>query len=246
MASLHTGAVAELTQGLTGRSGRLRRRVRGNLVKLQQAIRHREALRLERTRLFGMYRALYLAMGHRLVQKQVLATSRDVFYLTETEITGAVSAPGAVSLTALVAARKAEFAQYETEDVPSRVTVPSPPIAAQVVASQGNTLRGAGCVPGMVSGEVVVITKPGDSLDVTGKVVCALRTDPGWAVLFPTCRAVLIERGSSLSHSVILLRELGLPTIINIPGLTKTLQSGQHVTMNGSAGEITLLPHEPH
>ena len=243
---LHTQANAELTLLLANRSGYVRQRVLANLAALQRAIRYREALRLERTRLFGMYRALYIALGERLVEKQALALARDVFYLTETEIISAISRPETAHLADLVADRRLEFARYETDDVPSRVTIPSPPTDAQPVIHQGDTLRGTGCVPGIVSGPVIVITDPRDSLDVTGKIVCALRTDPGWAVLFPTCRAVLIERGSSLSHSVILLRELGLPTIINIPGLTKTLQSGQHVTMNGSAGEITLLPHEPH
>jgi pyruvate,water dikinase len=87
----------------------------------------------------------------------------------------------------------------------------------------------------------VVITDPGSDLDVTGKIICALRTDPGWAALFPTCLGVLIEKGSSLSHSVILLRELALPTIINVPRLTGSLRSGQWVRMDGTTGEITII-----
>ena len=55
------------------------------------------------------------------------------------------------------------------------------------------------------------------------------------------CRGVIIEKGSSLSHSVILLRELGIPTIINVPGLTRRLQSGQPLRMDGRTGEIELL-----
>ncbi|MBO0933778.1 PEP/pyruvate-binding domain-containing protein [Fibrella aquatilis] len=241
--TLHSSAKDELTALLSHQSGLFRRRVWGNLGRLQRAIRYREALRLERTRLFGMYRALYLSLGNWLVQQQALTTARDVFYLTETEIINAVVVTDTASLRDLVASRRAEFAQYETEDVPSRVTVPSPPVSSQPVVNQAGKLQGTGCVAGVVTGPVIVITDPRDNLDVTGKIVCALRTDPGWAVLFPTCRAVLIEKGSSLSHSVILLRELGLPTIINIPGLTKTLHSGQEVTLDGRTGEITRLPH---
>jgi pyruvate,water dikinase len=70
--------------------------------------------------------------------------------------------------------------------------------------------------------------------------VCALRTDPGWAALFPMCRGVIIEKGSSLSHSVILLRELGIPTIINVPDVTKHLQTGQRIRINGQTGEILV------
>jgi pyruvate,water dikinase len=52
------------------------------------------------------------------------------------------------------------------------------------------------------------------------------------------CRGVIIEKGSSLSHSVILLRELGIPTIINVPGVTKHLETGQRIRINGQTGEI--------
>ena len=239
--TLHTDAAAELDRLPAPRSPLFRRRIGQKLGQLQQAIRYREALRLERTRLFGMYRALYLELGSKLLASKVLANQRDVFFLTETELIQAVNAPNTPNLTGLITARKQEFTQYATEHVPSRVVVPSPPVqTVSPVSSRPVFLQGTGCVPGEVTGEVIVITNPSDNLDVTGKIVCALRTDPGWAVLFPTCRAVLIEKGSSLSHSVILLRELGLPTIINIPGLTTVLTSGQTVTINGRTGEIKL------
>ncbi|MGI4736720.1 MAG: PEP-utilizing enzyme [Janthinobacterium lividum] len=74
-----------------------------------------------------------------------------------------------------------------------------------------------------------------------GRIVAALRTDPGWAALFPGCRAVLIERGSALLHSVIVLRELGILTIINVLGLTQQLRSGQPVRLDGRTGEIWVI-----
>ncbi|XWW44078.1 hypothetical protein JYG30_14950 [Fibrella sp. USSR17] len=237
----HTNAAAELTQVLMSQSAFFRRSVWRKLRQLQQAIRYREALRLERTRLFGMYRSLYIALGSKLVMANKLTSPRDVFFLTETELMAATGTANVPDLIELVANRQAEFARYATEDVPSRVAIPSPPMTDLPPAvRQDGVLQGTGCIPGEVMGEVIVITDPRDNLDVTGKIVCALRTDPGWAVLFPTCRAVLIEKGSSLSHSVILLRELGIPTIINVPGLTKLIETGQRITMNGRTGEIQL------
>lgn len=238
---LHTEAANELTQLLASHSSFFRRTVWQKLGQLQRAIRYREALRLERTRLFGMYRALYGEAGRRLQIIGTLADHRDIFFLTEDEISRALRPTSPGTLTELVASRQREFAGYMTDNVPSRVVVPSPPTretAAPLV--QPNMLQGTGCVPGEITGEVIVIADPRDNLDVTGKIVCALRTDPGWAVLFPACRAVLIEKGSSLSHSVILLRELGIPTIINVPGLTNLLRSGQTVTLNGRSGELQL------
>jgi pyruvate,water dikinase len=239
---LHEEAAAELDGRLAGRPARFGRGVRESLGRLQQAIRYRESLRLERTRLFGMYRALYRALGERLTAAGALPDPEDVFYLSEEEIARAAAQPHAEDWPATVAARKAEFAGYAREEVPARVVVPYPPVAEAAPAeTQPGFLRGTGCFRGVVAGEVVVITDPGSNLDVTGKIICALRTDPGWAALFPTSLGVLIEKGSSLSHSVILLRELALPTIINVPRLTQTLRSGQRVRMDGATGEITIL-----
>jgi phosphohistidine swiveling domain-containing protein len=237
LSSLHQEAAAELAMRLRHVSGGQARRTWAGLRKLRAAVARRELLRLERTRLFGMYRGLYRELGQRLAAAGTLSAALDVFYLTEAEIEEAVR-KGGPEWAALVAQRQAEFAGYrQTTAPPGRVVQPARPTG--IVAAETGTLRGTGCYPGRVSAEVVVIADPGEaSFDVSGRIVAALRTDPGWAALFPTCRGVLIERGSALSHSVILLRELGIPTIINVPGLTERLRSGQVITMDGTTGEV--------
>lgn len=239
--SLATQATAELAARLaSGRHARARR-VWASLAELRAAVARREALRLERTRLFGMYRATYRALGQRLAEAGTLAAPLDVFYLTEAEIKAAVRQGGA-HWASLVASRQAEFEAYRLAPAPAgRLGSPARPAAPAALPS--GALGGTGCYPGEVRGEVVVITDPAqaDVSAVHGHIVAALRTDPGWAALFPGCRAVLIERGSALSHSVILLRELGIPTIINIPGLTQRLRTGQLVRVDGRTGEIEVL-----
>ncbi|QIX60538.1 hypothetical protein HER32_04790 [Hymenobacter sp. BT18] len=261
------GATAEIAELLRQRGGLQSWALTRTLKRLQDAIRQREALRLERTRLFGMYRSLYRAAGHQLAAQGRLGRAEDVFYLTEDELTAALGAPAGLSspalplppvpatiwlssptaaspdLRAVVAARQQEFAAYEQAEVPARVTVPaSPHRMAPPLAATDDLLQGTGCFPGIVEGEVLVVRRPEDDLSVAGKIVCALRTDPGWATLFPACKAVVIEKGSSLSHSVIILRELGIPTIINVPGLTRQLQSGQRVVLDGQAGTLRIQP----
>ena len=239
-AHLHEEARRELEQKLRGRSPLFKKNLVRSLGKLQQAIRYREAMRLERTRLFGMYRGLYSAMGAQLVQMGVITAPRDVFYLEEGEIIKLLQQPR--NVTSLIEERRREFDAYRGEEVPARVVVPSPPMAISPAENlPTNELRGTGCVGGRVSGEVVVVEGPESPLDVRGKIVCALRTDPGWVALFPTCKAVLIEKGSALSHSVILLREFGIPAIINIPQLTRRLHTGQVITIDGGTGVINIL-----
>jgi phosphohistidine swiveling domain-containing protein len=101
--------------------------------------------------------------------------------------------------------------------------------------------HGQPAVPGEATGEAICIREPGEIVDLRGKIIVALRTDPGWAPLFPGCKAVIIEKGSALSHSVILLRELGIPTIINVPGISKKLQNGQTIHIDATNGHIQCL-----
>ncbi len=240
--ALAEAAAAELAARLAGRGRRAARRTWAALATLRQAVARREELRLARTRLFGTYRTAYRALGQRLAEAGTLAAPLDVFFLTEAEVQAALA--GGPAWAALVAARQAEFAAARAAPAPAgRLLHPARPAAPEPAPPAAGQLRGTGCYPGQVRGEVVVITDPAlaDVGAVRGRIVAALRTDPGWAALFPGCRAVLIERGSALSHSVILLRELGIPTIINVAGLTQQLRTGQQVVVDGRTGELAVV-----
>ncbi|WP_448602933.1 PEP-utilizing enzyme, partial [Thermoleptolyngbya sp.] len=100
------------------------------------------------------------------------------------------------------------------------------------------TLQGLGCCPGIVRAPVQVITDPKTAVLTPGCILVAERTDPGWIMLFPAAAGVLVERGSLLSHAAIVAREMGIPAIVSIPGVTHALQTGDWVEMNGSAGTI--------
>jgi pyruvate,water dikinase len=101
--------------------------------------------------------------------------------------------------------------------------------------------QGIGCYPGIVQGEVVVMQSPDQNIDYKNKIVCTVRTDPGWAPVFPAVKGLLIEKGSPLSHSAIIAREMGIPTIVAISNITKTLNSGDLVKMDGQSGHFELL-----
>lgn len=245
LSHLHEAAQKELDKQLQGRSYFFKKKLNSGLHKLQKAIAYREGMRLERTRLFGMYRTLFLTAGGLLVEKGILQSPRDIFYLTEPEIEDLLLERSTLEVEAIITERKATFEQYKLDDVPARVIIPAPRNNTPEAANdEPGHLQGTGCVPGEVVAEIMIIKGPEDNLDVSGKIVCALRTDPGWVALFPTCKGVLIEKGSALSHSVILLREFGIPAIINIPGLTNKLKTGQKISMNGTSGIIKVLEDE--
>jgi pyruvate,water dikinase len=230
------------------------------LKHARHRIRDRENLRFERTRVFGRVRRIFVELGKRYHAIDQLNDPRDVFYLTVDEVLGWPGGATASSgLRALALARKAEFAQYATQPAPpdrfiTRGSVhvgqfeipmaghPSAPTSATSSLSASDTQRtGTGCYPGVVRGSVRVVSDPRTAVLEPGEILVALRTDPGWVMLFPAASGLLVERGSLLSHSAIVARELALPAVVSIPGLTAWLHTGDVVEFDGRTGVITRL-----
>ena len=214
-------------------------------------VRDRENLRFERTRVFGRVRRIFLELGKRFAAIGLLAEPRDIFWLEVDEALGVVDGTAtSVNLRALAEARRSEFARYEETDAPpdrfeTRGMVhqarqweapASAPAAGGTGA--GEARSGTGCYPGLVRGRVRVVRDPRQAELRPGEILVAERTDPGWVMLFPAAAGLLVERGSLLSHSAIVARELGIPAVVSIAGLTSWLATGDIVEMDGRAGTI--------
>ncbi len=221
-----------------------------HLTKLREAIKHRENMRLARTRMFGLYRDIYLEIGRQLQMGGQLACARDILYITVEELDAYMEGRSVTSLKAIALARKEEFAEFESEELPHHFSTWGPVYHHNAYEYQGKNadisddaaeLSGIGCYPGIVEQPVRLIFSPEDELSLDGQILCTVRTDPGWAPLFPTAGGLLVERGSTLSHSAVVARELGIPAIVNIPGITKIINDGERVKMDGAKGTIHRL-----
>ncbi len=212
------------------------------LRQARERVRDRENLRFERTRVFGLIRRLFLALGSHLARLGALKHERDVFYLTREEIFGFFGGTAASNrLEEVVKQRRAEFAGYASEPAPpDRFQTVGPPFLARFApeAAVEGELRGQGCCPGRVRAPVRIVRDPSQPGELRGHIMVAERTDPGWALLFPVVEGLLVQRGSLLSHSAIVARELGIPCVVGIPGLLERLQDGQVVEMDGTTGLV--------
>jgi pyruvate,water dikinase len=101
-----------------------------------------------------------------------------------------------------------------------------------------SVLQGTGCYAGVVEADLAVVMSPDDELDLNGQILTTLRTDPGWAPLFPTSGGILVERGSTLSHSAVVARELGIPAVVGVPNLLAIVRDGERVRLDGGAGTV--------
>ncbi|MBT9558681.1 MAG: phosphoenolpyruvate synthase [Myxococcales bacterium] len=226
------------------------------LRRARRHVRERENLRFARTRVFGLVRRLFRALGGHFVRVGLLDEVDDVFYLEKDEVFGLVEGTGTtVHVKPLVASRRAEFERYRRGPSPdarfeTRGGVhfgnPFVGVASPTAAPSGdpNLLSGLGCAPGIVRERARIVHSPKDDVRLDGQILVCERTDPGWVPLFPTAGGLLVERGSALSHSAIVAREFGIPTVVGIPGLMKRVRDGQMVELDGKAGTARLLPDE--
>ncbi len=231
--------------------GFFRRRIfRVVLTNARLGVRNRENLRLLRTRVYGLLRDLLRALGARFAGAGVLEKTDDVFYLTLDELRDFVKGSAVTTdLRGLVSLRRKEFDAYRREEAPADrfetigVAYQGTPFrhGPAVAAAGGSLLQGTGCSPGEVEGTVIALRTPPADLRLSGQILAAERTDPGWVVFFPCISGLLVERGSLLSHSCIVAREMGVPTIVKIPGLLDRISTGRRVMMNGSLGTIRIL-----
>ncbi|MFP5503727.1 MAG: PEP/pyruvate-binding domain-containing protein [Candidatus Sericytochromatia bacterium] len=231
----------------------LRRALFGWVLKnARRGLVGRENLRMARSNTFGMIRAIFLTLGRRLAAAGKIDAPEDVFFLELGECFAWIEGRSTTTdMRGLVAIRRAEHRAWEAEAVPGSLeTVGSPYVGAQLRAPAahvpaGDTLQGTGCCPGRVTARARVVLTPEAETRLNGEILVTERTDPGWVLLYPLASGLLIERGSLLSHAAVTARELGLPAIIGVEGLTRRVRDGDLLEMDGSAGTVRLLEEAP-
>jgi pyruvate,water dikinase len=222
----------------------------GVLAVTRARVRDRENLRFERTRVFGRARRIFVEIGKRLAALDCLDDDRDIFYLEVDEMLAFVEGRATTTdLKGLVALRKEEAKRHRSESSPpDRFETRGAVYAGNRFQAEtpytpptGESLSGIGCCPGIVRGPVRIVPDPRRASVASGEIIVAERTDPGWVMIFPAAAGLLVEHGSLLSHSAIVAREMGLPAIVSLAGVTGWLKDGDWVEMNGSSGVVTKI-----
>jgi len=195
------------------------------------------------------------ALGSRLAEAGHLECRDDVFMLRLEEVFAFVEGTAVTGdLAALAALRRREWERWRDEaPPPDRFLTTGPPSSSSALASAivpaerssggsspDGLLKGMGCSPGRVRAPVRVVTCPTDASNLAGTILVAERTDPGWTLLFTSVEGLLVQRGSLLSHSAIVAREMGIPCVVSIPGLMDSLSDGDVVDMDGSTGSVVM------
>ena len=110
---------------------------------------------------------------------------------------------------------------------------PTPP-------ATGASLTGIAVSGGVATGRARVVVDPRDprGLEPGEVLVCAL-TDPSWTPLFLAAVAVVCEAGAVQSHAAIVSRDLGIPAVLSVPGIT-AVADGTMLHVDGTTGTVRI------
>jgi pyruvate,water dikinase len=172
------------------------------------------------------------------------ADARLAFCVSATELAAYVAEP--VHFAGVIAERAA-LQDYLNDRVPPpwfdrRIPDPATwPRRAEVsrpAPTPGSTVTGIGVSGGTASGPARVITDPSDprGLEPGDVLVCPV-TDPSWTALFLGAAAVVCDAGAVQSHAAIISRELGIPAVLSVPGIT-AIPDGTILHVDGTTGTV--------
>ncbi|MEO9531777.1 MAG: PEP/pyruvate-binding domain-containing protein [Crocinitomicaceae bacterium] len=229
-----------------------KRKLRKTIKKTRYFVSNRENLRYERTRIFGVTREIFSQIGKRFELNGIIEQQADIFYLTKEEIFSFIDGTSVTKdLKSLIEIRRKEYTEFEKMEIPAErfttfgtVNNRNDFFDTSIEEVLDGQLSGLGCCPGKVRAKVRKVKHPNEVESLDGDILVTSSTDPGWVTLFPTASAIIVERGSLLSHSAIVSREMGIPCIVSVTGLLKTLNTGDLIEMDGSTGQIKIIENE--
>lgn len=209
-------------------------------------IGNREIQRLNRSRIFGMVREAVLRLGDIYTKENCIETRRDVFYLTFDELRMLAEKPCDMKET--VSSRKKKYEMFSLLPAYSRIIFSQKAfdknhrnINMAAVQSSKDEMVGVPCSNGIVEGEVYIVTDVKKAGSVKDKILVTKTTDPGWVFLLAEAKGVVSEKGSLLSHTAIISRELGIPAVVGIENILSTLKNGDIIRIDGSTGVVKLI-----
>jgi pyruvate,water dikinase len=203
-----------------------------------------------------LVRRMLREIGQRLSGAGSTASRDDVFWLMGDEVEAAARAldanQGMSDYRPLVAQRRAAW-ERERKVTPPAV-LPDKGAArimgidwsrflpARTDQGAGSTIKGTGASPGRVTGVARVMSGPAEFDQMRpGEILVARITTPAWTPLFPLASGIVTDVGGPLSHSSIVAREYQIPAVLGTGVATDRIRTGQHITVDGDGGVVTLL-----
>ncbi|VVB95247.1 Phosphoenolpyruvate synthase [uncultured archaeon] len=185
-------------------------------------------------------RSLFQDIGRRMVERGILEKQADVYHCSLPEIIAILGEYcDGKGLKLLISERKDRWEELSKLEPPDVIIDETPQPLLRSPEAHGRVLKGLGVAAGRACGLARIVHHPGENTKLrTGDVLVAPSTDPGWTPLFLRAKALVMEVGGYTSHGAIVAREYGIPAVVNVPGVMKTLKDGEQLTVDGDEGKV--------
>lgn len=188
-----------------------------------KSIHLREFYRLKRASVYQIAKDYFMEMGSRFVAEGILEEKEDVLYLYKTEVLETLCNHRLQeNMRDLVNTRKKTLSEHGVKTL-ARLTkttgifnVEKP---QKFDVSRGSDIELKSSFKVTSSGtlqnaEVLNMPTLDFSKDYKGKVIVTHSTDPGWTIIFPLIKGIIIQVGGMLSHASVVAREVGIPCLV--------------------------------
>jgi rifampicin phosphotransferase len=215
----------------------------------RNSIDRREETRFKRTLIFGFSRKVFLQIGANLKNEGILNKQRDIFYLEVEQIFSVLD--GEITkdkIQEIINKKKEEIELWQEIDLPRRIETNKlikelelELKSVQIDNKKITNLKGVVASQTkecLVEGRALLMPNFDNKANFNNKILIARQTDPGWTMVFPLVKALVIERGGMLSHAAIVARELGIPCIIGVEGAISCIKDDSLIKLDLSTGKI--------
>jgi rifampicin phosphotransferase len=203
-------------------------------------------------RTYGIYRESINGAGTALTNGGWIDAPDDIFYLRLAQLDAAVAANDYSNLRSQVIQSKEQFDVFAKLERPEFLgTKPDEedkdkdeekPL--QGLSEDGQTVHGDPSSAGSFTGTArVVITRTSTPPNVRkGDILVTENTGPDWVPVFPLLGGLVLDKGDNFQHASLIAREYGIPCVIQTQVGTEKIDDGQTITIDGTAGTVTLNP----
>lgn len=237
--------LAALAEGTRlSRLGLRRRIFRGVLGEVQTSTGIRELTKHHVVMLQDEARRLCREAGRRLAAAGLLDSPDDVFFLEGEEMFAWLGkGEGGPELRDRVAGRRAERDRLLRLRVPDAIAAAPRGVAERDGGPRGGRYRGIPVSAGSCRGVARILSHPSEVHRLArGDILVVSALDPAWTVALLLAGGIVAEVGGVLSHAAIVARELGVPAVVNVAGVTRAVRDGDMIEVDGGRGEVACLP----
>lgn len=212
----------------------------------RECIEFRESSRLWRGRFYHFIRELVIKLAEQLMQEEPKFKKyglRDFFSLNHHE--WKKFSEGKLSVDEVCKLVESRAWQNKQQSYPEFVIWAEDeklPRLDQTHVSVGQ-LKGQGVSPGIIEARALVLENPTEILgsDLNDFILVTKNTDPAWVYIMSRSKGLISEKGSMLSHTAIIGRELGIPTLVGVKSATHQIKTGDLLRIDGTTGEVSVL-----